>query len=669
MRKAWVASFVLVLLLPVLLFSSPKKLEKQRKYLLEQVKDVALVQLYADGFKNLTPKERIFAYYLSQSAIAGDRILYDQNHRHAWEIKDILEEIITHPAGIDKGVYEKILTYTKLFWIHHGNYNCRTGRKFVPDCTYEEFLTAAKKAFKNGANFGVKSEKELCAKIRSLKKTIFDRDYEPFLVNKSPHPPDDIITGSANNLYFGVTLREAEMFPEKYPLNSRLAKINGKIVEQVYRAGGDGVPPGLYAAELKKVIYYLEKALPYTYEKQRETLRHLIRYFKTGDPKEFRRYNILWVQDDPPVDMINGFIEVYKDARGIKGAYEGIVYFRNEKETALMKKIAKLAPYFEKKAPWLDKYKKKKFKPPVANIVDILMETGDGGPISWGGINLPNAQDIRETYGSKSIVLQNITEGRRKVSSGLLIKEFAFTPEEVELQKEYGSEASRLLVALHEVIGHGSGKKSPKLKGDPSEYLKNYYSTLEEARADLMALWNIGDPKLKEVGVASNPAKLQEQAYRAYARADLLQLRVIPEGNKIEEDHMRATHLIVSYLRDKIKAVKVVKKNGKTYFVVTSIKKMREGVGELLAKLMRIKAEGDYQAIKRLVDKYGTYFDPALRDEVIARVKKLNLPNYTAFVMPKLIPIKDKSGKIIDVKITYPCDFVKEQLEFAGKVK
>jgi dipeptidyl-peptidase-3 len=669
MRKKWVISFALITLLPVLLFASSKKLEKQRKYLLEQVKDVAIVQLYADGFKGLTPKERIFAYYLSKAAIAGDRMLYDQNHRYGLVIKDMLEEIITHPEGIDKDVHDRILTYTKLFWLHHGNYHCRTGRKFTPDFSYQEFVAAAKKALENGADFGVKDEKEFYARISSLKWTIFDPDYEPFLVNKSPEKPDDILTGSANNLYFRVTLREAEMFPEKYPLNSRLAKIKGKVVEQVYRAGGDGAPPGLYSSELSEMVYYLEKALPYTHEKQQEALRHLISYFKTGDLTEFRRYNISWVGDDPKVDTINGFIEVYGDARGIKGSYEGIVYFINEAQTSLMRKIAGLAPYFEAKAPWLDIYKKKEFKAPIANIVDILMETGDGGPISWGGINLPNAQDIRETYGSKSIVLQNISEGRKKASTGKLIEEFALTPEEVTLQNKYGDEASRLMVALHEVVGHGSGKMSPELKGDPAEYLKNYYSTMEEARADLMALWNIGDTRLKEVGISSDPVRVQEQAYRAYARSDLLLLRVIPEGNKVEEDHMRATHLIVSYLKDKTKAIEVVKKEGKIYYRVTSLKKMREGVGELLAEIMRVKAEGDYQAIKKLTDNYGSYFDPVVRDEVIARVNKLDLPNYTAFVMPKLIPVKDKSGEIIDVKITYPGDFVKEQLEFTGKVK
>ncbi|MCD6452564.1 MAG: peptidase M49 [Acidobacteria bacterium] len=671
MRKRY---FIFTVILVFTLILAPSylamgtKKEKGRVYFLEQVGNTQFVRIYADGFEELPLKEKLLAYYLYKAAIAGRDITYDQNHRYALEIRNILEEIITHSKGIDEKVLAKITDYTKLFWANNSNYNERTKRKFIPEVSFEEFVSAAKKAFANGADFGVKDEENLVAKLHHLKRAIFDPDYEPLVTNKSPAPPDDIITGSANNYYYNVTLKEVEAFPEKYPLNSRLAKIDGKIVEEVYRAGGDGIPPGRYARELKNVIKYLEKALPYAEGKQKETLKHLIRYFKTGDPADFRRYNISWVSDNPPVDTINGFIEVYKDARGIKGEYEALVYFVDKKRTKLMRDLATIAQYLEDRAPWKPEYKKKWGNVPVANSIAVLIGVGGAGPMSPIGINLPNAQDIREKYGSKSVLLGNIMTAANQAVGAKLTKEFALTKEEQERASRYGEIAGSVHVALHEVVGHGSGKVSPKLTKDPSEYLREYYSTMEEARADLVGLYHIWDDKLIEMGIIPNK-EAAKAAYDSYVRGDLTMLRRIKSGDRIEDDHMRAHHLIVNYLKDKTKAVDVIKKDGKTYFKVNDYKKMRKGVAELLAEIMRIKAEGDYQAIKKLVNTYGIKIDTKLRDEVVARCKAINYPSYTAFVMPRLSLVRNKEGKVVDVIAHYDEDFATQMLRFSGKLK
>ncbi|MFQ6618692.1 MAG: peptidase, partial [Fidelibacterota bacterium] len=336
--------------------------EAQREYLVEKVDNVAIVQVYADEFKKLSLKQKMLAYYLYRAAIAGRDITYDQDHKYALEIRKILEGIVTHPEEIDKPTYDAILKYTKLFWINNGQYDNLTSRKFVPEVDYEKFLGAARTAALNGADLGIKAGETLEEKLERLKPYIFDPNFEPILTNKTPGPGEDLITGSANNLYEGVTLTEMEAFDEKYPLNSKAVKLNGKIVEQVYRAGTDEIPPGLYAEQLKNVIRELENALPYAEKGQDEVLKQLIRYFKTGDPEDFRKYNILWVRNKSFFDTINGFIEVYKDARAVKGEYEAVVYFVDLKTTQLMRSLAANAQYFEDNAPWKDEYKKKDIK-------------------------------------------------------------------------------------------------------------------------------------------------------------------------------------------------------------------------------------------------------------------------------------------------------------------
>lgn len=638
---------------------------EERKYLLEKVGKVAIIQLYTDDFEDLSLNEKILAYYLSQAALAGRDITYDQIHRHGLVIRNLLEEIVTHPQGIDGEILEKITSYLKLFWAFNGNYGTNS-RKFVPEFSFDDLLSASKKAFSNAADLGVKDKESLEEKLNDLKRTIFDPNFEPILANKSPKEGEDIITSSGNNYYEGVGLKDLEIFEEKYPLNSKVIKKDGRIIEQVYRAGTDSIPSGLYAEQLNRVIDNLEKALSYAGKGQREASENLIRYFRTSESEDFKKYNISWVRDNPTVETINGFIETYNDARGAKGEYEGTVSFIDKETNQIMRDLATFAQYFEDRTPWDEKYKKKKINPPVANAVNLLTGIGGSGPIAYLGVNLPNAQEIRETYGSKNLILTNVSSITRKVEGGKTANEFAFNQEEIKLDELYGAKADLLHTTIHEILGHGSGKVSEKLTSDPSEYLREYYSTLEEAKADLMALWHIFDEKLMQITKIDR--KCGEALYRDYARKDLVRLRTVKEGDRLEKDHARARHLVVSYLRDKTKAIEVMEKDGKVYMVVKDINEMRRGIGELLSLIMRIKGEGDYEGAKKLVEKYGIKINPEWRDQVIRRAEAIDLPDHYALVMPSLSLVKDKDGNITDVEISYPQDFLRQQLEYSGKI-
>jgi dipeptidyl-peptidase-3 len=363
------------------------------------------------------------------------------------------------------------------------------------------------------------------------------------------------------------------------------------------------------------------------------------------------------------VDFANGFIEVYRDARARKGSSQSFVTITDQKMNRLMTTLAANAQYFEDHAPWLPQYKKQGVKPPLAKAVETVVETGDFH-VSTIGDNLPNENEVREKYGSKSFLFTGSSRAI-DVARGLgALEEFAATPEEIALDKKYGQEANDLMTALHEIIGHGSGKLNPKFPNGTESILKEYFSALEEARADLMALWNATDPKLKELGLISSP-DVAKAMYYARVRVALTQLQANPQGDTLEEDHQRNRQLIVNYIMDKTGAIQKIERNGKTYLLLKDFDKMRQGVGTLLAELMRIKAEGDYPAIKALMDKYGVHFDPALRDQVIARYKKLDIPAYWEGIHSNLAPQLDRSGNVKSVAIYYPRDYVKQQLSFA----
>jgi dipeptidyl-peptidase-3 len=636
--------------------------------LIEQAGSFAVTQFYADGFDRLTPRERLLAYHLAEAGIAGDPIYYDQIAPYGLDLKLLLEGIWTHPEGIEANTLEQIRRYTKEVWIQHGNYNQDSSRKFLPEFTSAELRTAAYRAFKNGANFGVKSGGQLDTLLARLEKPIFDANYKTFLTSKTPPAGQDVLTTNGNNLYENVTREEAGKITEQYALNSRIVKRDGYVVEEVWRAGTpDGkVPPGRYAEYIRRIIAHLEKAATVAEPSQADNLRKLIRYYQTGEKSDWYAYCIGWAKSAPTVDAINGFIEVYLDPLGAKGAFESVVSFVDADQTKLMHAFADNAQYFENRAPWIDMYKKQNVQPPIANVITVVSEAGEGGPISAAGINLPNEQDIRQQVGTKSVLLFNVSAAFAQAAGEKSLREFSSTEEEVERGRKYYSESRKLMVAMHEVLGHGSGKVSDKLAGDPRIYLKEYYSTLEEARADLVALWDFADPKLTELGIADQQ-ELLRAAYDAEARAGLTLLYRYPHGEQIEEDHDRGTQMIVHYLMENFGCIAPVTNDGKIYLRVVDYEKMHAGVGVLLAEMMRIKAEGDHDAIRNLVSTYGVKLNTQWRDQVQERGKRINLPTRGAFVSPIVEPIRDSAGKLADARLRYTFDLAEVMLDYSRK--
>jgi dipeptidyl-peptidase-3 len=640
-----------------------------RKYLLERVDEAAVVQLYAAGFSALPLKEKTLIWHLYQAAIAGRDIFYDQRYAHSLEMRDVLEAIVSHKAAVDPAVFAEIERYTKLFWINSGPFNNLTARKFVLTCTPAAFAAAAQAAQRAGAAFPTRGEETLDLLLARLAPMFFDPNVDPMVTSKTPPKGQDILAASANNLYVGLTMKDLDGFKEKHPLNSRLVKQNGKVVEEVYRVGGR------YSGQIAAIVQHLDAAKPFATEPMAKALDALITFYKTGETADREAYDISWVQDKAsPVDTINGFIEVYLDARGIKGGWEGLVFYVNREKTSEIQKIAANAQWFEDHMPWDPKYRKQGVKGITANAIDVVIETGDSGPVTPVGINLPNDQSIREHYGSKSVSLSNVSEAYDKSTLPEFRSEFSWTPEEAARAAKWNALAGELTTNMHEVIGHASGKVEERLKGNPQAAIKEQFSALEEARADLVALYFLPDPKLVELGLISNADHdaVVRAEYESYTRNALVQLRRVRQGTQIEEDHMRNRQMIVGWLMANTKAIEVKTRDGKTFYVMTDPLAFRAGVATLLADVQRIKAEGDYAAAKQLFERYGVHFDPKLRDEVVARVEHLHLPSYTGFVMPKLEAVRGgaaASGAITDVTISYPQDLTKQMLEYAAATR
>lgn len=640
----------------LLLWGAIAATAQDNRILVDRVETTGFLQVEASSFEKLAPKQQALAYWLSQASIAIDPIIYDQLSRFGLRQKRVLELAVANPDGLEPAVHAKIVAFTKLFWANRGNHNDDTAQKILPGFTFAELKSAG--AFNTPA-----WSKEL----DELRASLFDPDFEPMITAKSPKDGLDILQASSNDFYLGVKMSDLANFKESYPLNSRLIKTpSGQLEEQVYRAGTpDGkVKPGRYSEFLGKAIEFLQKAQSVADPGQAKAIGGLIRFYQTGDPQDWVRFGIDWVQNNAAVDFANGFIEVYRDARGAKGTSQSFVSITDERVTGLMLKIAANAQYFENRAPWLPQYRKQGVKPPIAKAVETVIETGDFH-VTTTGDNLPNENQIHEKYGSKSFIFTSSSRALNAATGDVILKEFAASPEELAICSKYGGEAEDLLVSMHEIIGHGSGKLNPKLTRDPASYLKEYSSTLEEARADLMALWNVSDPKLKELGLVSSP-DVSKAMYYAAARAPLTQLRRIPKGDTIEEDHQRDRQLIVNYIIEMTGAIAMTERSGKTYVEIRDFDKMRQGVGMLLAELMRIKAEGDYEGIRKLVDQYGVHFKPATRDQVVARFKALDLPTYWAGINPDLTASFDSKGDVAEVKLSYPRDYVKQQLGYSA---
>ena len=642
--------------------AAPAAATTARRYLLERVDDAAVVQLYADGFRDLPLNEKRLVYHLTQAAIAGRDIYWDQRYQHGLAMRGVLEQILTHSAGIDTPTLAEITRYTKLVWLNSGPHNNLTARKFVLTCTPEAFAAAAAQAAKNGATFATAAGESLDQMLARMRPLFFDATVDPMVTQKTPEGGRDILQASSNNLYRGVSMADLKGFTEKYGLNSRLVKQNGRLVEEVYKVGGK------YDVQIRAVVSHLEAAQAFATPTMKEALAKLVQWYRTGEDADRKAYDIAWVNDKTsPVDTINGFIEVYLDARGVKGSWEALVYYVNRQKTVDIEKLATSAQWFEDRMPWAPEFRKAGVKGITATAIDVVIETGESGPITPVGINLPNDQKVREEHGSKSVSLSNVTEAYDKSTVPEFRREFAWTPDEVTRADKWSAFAGELHTNMHEVIGHASGKVSDKVGGNPATLLKEQYSALEEGRADLIGLYFLADPKLAELGIlkAEDQAEIVQAEYEAYTKNALVQLRRIRQGTQIEEDHMRNRQMIVRWLMANTKAIEVRQRDGKTFYVMTDASAFREGVGRLLAEVQRIKSVGDYAAAKALFEAHGVHFDPTLRDEVVARVDRLKLPSYSGFVMPTLTSVTDASGAITDVTISYPMDLTTQMLAFS----
>ena len=636
----------------------------ERPYLLETVDDAAVVQLYADGFESLSLREKTLIWHLYQAALAGRDIYYDQRYEHNLAMREVLEEIITHPDDVDPETLAAIEQYTKLFWINTGPFNNLTARKFIVDTTPAAFSAAVAAAARAGARFPTRDGESLVQMVDRMSPLFFDPDFESIVTNKTPGPGQDMLRSSANNLYTGVSVADLDGFEEQYPLTSRLMKVDGELVEEVYKVGGK------YSDEISEIIGHLEAAVPFASDAMAAALRANIVYYRTGAPADQRAYDIAWVEDQSSsVDTINGFTEVYMDARGAKGAWEALVFYVNPEKTGAIQTLAANAQWFEDRMPWDPQYRKDGVTGITANAIEVVVETGDSGPVTPIGINLPNDQTVRERYGSKSVSLSNVNDSYDRSRPANYRQEFAWTEEEAGRSRQWDSLAAEMTTNMHEVIGHASGKLAERLGGSAQPYLKEQYSALEEARADLIGLYFLPDPKLVELGVL--PADAHEEIVRAeyesYTRNALLQLRRVREGTQIEEDHMRNRQMIVHWLMANTEAIDRRTRDGKTFYVMADWRAFRDGVATLLYEVQRMKSEGDYEAARTLFETYGIHFDPVLRDEVVARVEAVGLPSYTGFVQPRLQPVYETDGTIRDVEISYPQDLTGQMLEYSGK--
>lgn len=628
----------------------------------EQFGDIKILRYQVPAFEALAPEERIFIYYLSQAAIAGRDILWDQNNKYNLKIRRALEWIIRDYQGERNEVeFQEFMIYAKKVFFANGVHHHYSMDKFMPGFSKEYFrqlLIAIGKP-------------EL---YQELEQIVFDPCYMSKRVVLDEGV--DLIQASANNYYSGVTQSEVEQFysnkdtkegtPVSRGLNSTLIKDEeGHIREEVWRIGGK------YDAELSRVVYWLEKSLAYACnEQQRKVIRLLIEYYRTGALKLFDTFSIEWLKDtESPVDFINGFIEVYGDPLAYKASWEAVVEIVDKEAGKRTQQLSENALWFEQHAPVDDRFKKQEVKGVIARVMQVAMLGGDCHPATPIGINLPNAEWIRERYGSKSVTLDNITYAYdMAASSSGVLDEFAATEEEIRLAREYGSLGSSVHTDLHECLGHGSGRMLP---GVTTESLRNYYSTIEEARADLFALYYIMDPKLVELGIIPS-LEVAKAEYNSYIRNGLLvQLTRIRAGEQLEESHMRNRQTIAAWVYEKGKEERVIERierEGKTYFGIHDYTALRGLFARLLAEVQRIKSEGDYGAARDLIENYGVKVDRKLHQEVLARYEALGVAPYAGFINPEYKPVQ-KDGKIVDIEISYPADFLEQMMKYGEEGK
>lgn len=632
--------------------------EDGKLYQSEQFADLRVLHYYIPQWDSLSAKQKELVYYLYEAGLAGRDIMWDQNCKHNLAVRHALENIYTTYQG-DKNAdgWKNLELYLKQIWAHNGIHHHYNSNKLTPAFTEAYFDEVAK-----ATNTVISAD---------AKRAIFDPTYLAMKVESDVSK--DLVATSAVNFYEGVTSAEVDEYysklrkpndrsPLEYGLNSKLVKENGQLVEKKWMVGG------MYSAAIEQVVMWLQKAESVAETpKQAAALRSLIEYYKTGDLLKWANFNISWTKaTEGDIDFIQGYVETYNDPLGMRGSYESIVEIKDFEASQRMKVMMDNAQWFEDNSSTAKEHKKDKVVGITYNIVNVAGESGDASPQTPIGVNLPNANWIRAAHGSKSVSLGNIEESYEKASGSSLLAEFAHDEEEIRMAKEHGGVAGKLHTAMHEVIGHASGKINDGV-GQPRETLKNYASTIEEGRADLVALYFIMDPKLVELGLMPS-LEVGKAEYDSYLRNGLLvQLRRVPEGKDLEEAHMRNRAWISNWLLEKGKAdgsIAEVNRDGKLYYDIKDYDKMRANVGELLKEVQRITSEGDFNAAAALADNYGKKVDQAIRKQVIDRAAKFNIAPFNAMVNPQLVAVKDEAGNIIDVKVTYPENFTEQMLGY-----
>ena len=651
---------------------NPKTTAEAEKfdYTVEQFADLQILRYRVPGFEDLSLKQKELVYYLTEAALQGRDILFDQNGKYNLTIRRMLEAVYTGYKG-DKNTpdFKAMEVYLKRVWFSNGIHHHYGSEKFVPGFTPEFFRQAVQSV--DAATLPLaegQTVEQLCEEVFPV---IFDPKVMPKRVNQAAG--EDLVLTSACNYYDGVTQQEAEDFynalknpqdetPVSYGLNSRLVKEDGKIQEKVWKVGG------LYGQALEKIVYWLKKAegVAETPE-QKAVIAKLMEFYETGDLKTFDEYAILWVKDlNSRIDFVNGFTESYGDPLGMKASWESLVNFKDLEATQRTELISGNAQWFEDHSPVDGQFKKEKVKGVSAKVITAAILAGDLYPATAIGINLPNANWIRSQHGSKSVTIGNITDAYNKAAHGNgFNEEFVYSDAELQLIDKYADVTDELHTDLHECLGHGSGKLLPGVDPDA---LKAYGSTIEEARADLFGLYYVADPKLVELGLTPSADAYKAQYYTYLMNGLMTQLVRIEPGNNVEEAHMRNRQLIARWVYEKgaaEKVVELVKKDGKTYVVINDYEKVRDLFGRLLAEIQRIKSTGDYAGAHDLVEAYAVKVDPALHAEVLERYKKLNLAPYKGFVNPKYEAVTDADGTITDVTVTYDEGYAEQMLRYS----
>lgn len=651
---------------------NPKTTAEAEKfdYTVEQFADLQILRYRVPGFEDLSLKQKELVYYLTEAALQGRDILFDQNGKYNLTIRRMLEAVYTGYKG-DKNTpdFKAMEVYLKRVWFSNGIHHHYGSEKFVPGFTPEFFRQAVQSV--DAATLPLaegQTVEQLCEEVFPV---IFDPTVMPKRVNQAAG--EDLVLTSACNYYDGVTQQEAEDFynalknpqdetPVSYGLNSRLVKEDGKIQEKVWKVGG------LYGQALEKIVYWLKKAegVAETPE-QKAVIAKLMEFYETGDLKTFDEYAILWVKDlNSRIDFVNGFTESYGDPLGMKASWESLVNFKDLEATQRTELISGNAQWFEDHSPVDGQFKKEKVKGVSAKVITAAILAGDLYPATAIGINLPNANWIRSHHGSKSVTIGNITDAYNKAAHGNgFNEEFVYSDAELQLIDKYADVTDELHTDLHECLGHGSGKLLPGVDPDA---LKAYGSTIEEARADLFGLYYVADPKLVELGLTPSADAYKAQYYTYLMNGLMTQLVRIEPGNNVEEAHMRNRQLIARWVYENgaaEKVVELVKKDGKTYVVINDYEKVRDLFGRLLAEIQRIKSTGDYAGAHDLVEAYAVKVDPALHAEVLERYKKLNLAPYKGFVNPKYEAVTDADGTITDVTVTYDEGYAEQMLRYS----